>query len=85
MKTILNELIDEENARRVAEKYILDKYPYANVSFERAGLRTDATQYFYEFAGYSRLAKWPESIAAKRLCEIRVDAHSADIIASHGV
>ena len=85
MTTVLNKLIDEESARRVAEKYILDKYPYANLSFERAELRTNATQQFYEFAGYSRLAKWPESIAAKSLCEVWVDAQSADIIASHGV
>ena len=83
--TILNKLIDEENARRVAEKHILAKYPYTKVSFERAGLRTNATQHYYEFAGYSRLAKWPESIAVKRLCGIWVDAESADIISSHGI
>ena len=83
--TMLSRQIDEEDARRVAEKCILDKYPYANISFETAELRTDNDQQFYRFAGYSRLAKWPESIAAKRLCEIWVDAQSADIIGFHGI
>ncbi len=77
---MLNKLIDEENARRVAEGFILDRYPYGSVTFEKAELRTNETHQFYRFLGYSRLAKWPESIAVKKLCEIWVDAHSADII-----
>ena len=81
---ISNRIIDEENARRVAERFILDRYPYANVTFKKAELMTNNTQQFYKFAGYSRLAKWPASIAAKRFCEIWVDAQSADIIGSHG-
>ena len=64
--------------------FILYKYPYANVTFEKAELRTNDACQFYKFAGYSRLAKWPESIATKRLCEIHVDAQSADIIDYNG-
>ena len=72
--------ISSENAQRAAERFILDTYPYANIVFERAELKTSATQQIYEFMGYSRLARWPESIAVKRLCEIQVDAHSGDIV-----
>ncbi len=77
--------IDEEHARRVAERFILDRYPYASVAFERAEFKNAEAQQYYEFAGYSRLAKWPESIAAKRLCEIQVDAHSANIVSYNGL
>ncbi len=79
------EPISAEDAQRSAERFILDTYPYANIVFERAELKTSATQQFYEFMGYSRLARWPESIAIKRLCEIQVDAHSADIVSYHGM
>ncbi len=81
---VSNRMIDEENARKAAERFLLGRYPYANVTFEKTELRTNDTRQFYKFAGYSRLAKWPESIAAKRFCEIWVDAQSADIIGSHG-
>ncbi len=77
--------IDEENARRVAQRFILDRYPYSNIAFARVELKTCATQQYYEFAGYSSLAKWPASIATKRLCEIQVDAHSADVISYQGL
>lgn len=78
--TILNKLIDEENARRVAEEFIADRYPFGSVTFEKAELRTNETYQFYRFFGYSRLAKWPASIVAKKMCEVRVDVNSADII-----
>ena len=77
--------IEEENARRVAERFILDRYPYASIDFDRAELKTADAQQYYEFAGYSRLVRWPESIAAKKLCEIQVDAHSADIVGYNGL
>ena len=79
------EPISAENAQRAAERFFLDTYPYANIVFERAELKTSAAQQVYEFAGYSRLSKWPKATAVKRLCEIQVDAHSADIIGYHGV
>ena len=82
--TVLSKQINEEDARKVAEKCILDKYPYANVTFEKAELTTDNTQQFYRFTGYSRLAKWPEAIATKSLCEIWINAQSADIIGFQG-
>jgi len=82
---MLGKHIDEENARKVAEEFILGKYPYANVIFDEAELRTNDTHQFYRFAGYSRLAKWPESITSKTLCEVCIDAQSADIIGSHGL
>lgn len=83
--TMLCKLIDEGIARWIAEKFILDRYPYANVTFERAELRNNDTKQFYRFSGYSRLAKWPESIAPKTLCEVYIDAQSADIIGSNGL
>ena len=82
--TILNKQISEEDARKVAEKCILDKYPYANVTFEKAELRTNDTQQLYRFAGYSRLAKWPAAITEKSMCEIWIDTQSADIVGCHG-
>lgn len=64
-------LIDEENARIVAERFILDRYPYASVAFEKAESKSSEAQQYYEFAGYSRLARWPESIAVKSCARYR--------------
>ncbi|MBA7491836.1 hypothetical protein ES702_02384 [subsurface metagenome] len=77
--------IGTENARRAAERFILDRYPYANVAFERAALKTDGTRQFYEVAGCCRLIKWPNSVGRKSQCEIQVDAYSADIAGYHGM
>ena len=77
--------IDEEDARRAAENYILDRYPYSRVVFQTIELKTSATQQIYEFTGYSNLSKWPKSTGIKKLCQIQVDAHSADIIGYSGV
>ena len=81
----MEELLDVEKAQRAAERFILDRYPYANVAFQRAELKTCGTQQVYEFAGYSILAKWPKSTAIKRLCQIQVDAYSADVVEYHGI
>ena len=77
--------IKAENARGVAERFILDRYPYASIDFERVELKTAEAQQYYEFTGYSRLAEWPESITDKRLCEIQVDPHSADVVSYKGL
>ena len=77
--------IGAENAQRVAERFILDRYPYANVAFGRAALKTCGTRQVYELAGYCRLARWLNSTDRKSLCEIQVDAYSADIVGYHGM
>lgn len=77
--------IGTESAQRAAERFVLDRYPYANVAFERAVLKTDGTRQVYEVAGYCRLIKWPKSVGRKSQCEIQVDAYSADIVGHHGM
>ena len=77
--------IGAENAKRAAERFILDKYPYANLDFERATLKTDGIHQFYEVVGYCRLVRWLNSVGRKSLCEIQVDAYSADIVGYHGM
>jgi hypothetical protein len=77
--------IGVENAQRAAEKFILDRYPYATVTFERTVLNTDGRRRVYEVAGYCRLIKWPNSVGRKSHCEIRVEAYSADIVGYHGM
>ena len=77
--------IGTEDARRAAERFILDKYPYANVIFERAALKTDGIRQVYEVAGHCRLAKWLNSVGIKSQCEIQVDAYSADIVGHRGM
>ncbi len=81
----VDKMLDAEKARRAAEKFILDRYPYSNVAFQREELKTCGTRQVYEFAGYSVLAKWPKATAIKRLCQIQVDAYSADIVEYHGI
>ena len=77
--------IGEENAQRAAERFILERYPYAKVAFERAALKTYGTQQVYELAGYCRLVRWLNSTGRKSLCEIQVDAYNADIVNYHGM
>lgn len=70
-----------KNAQRAAERFILDKYPYATVVFGSTELKTGGTRQVYEITGQCRLNKWPNSVGRKSQCEIQVDAHSADIVA----
>ena len=81
----LDKLLDPEKAARVAERFILDRYPYADVTFQSAELKTYGTRQVYELAGYSVLAKWPKATAIKRLCQIQVDAYSADVVEYRGI
>lgn len=81
----LDKLLDQEKASRVVERFILDRYPYTNVAFQSAELKTSGTRQVYEFAGYLMLAKWPKSTAIKRLCQIQVDAYNADIVQYRGI
>ena len=72
--------IGKENAQRVAERFILDKYPYATVVFESTELKTDGTRQVYEVTGQCRLNKWPKSVGRKSRYDIQIDAYNADII-----
>ena len=73
-----------ESARSAAERFILGRYHYANVAFERMVLRNDGALQVYELVGCFRLAKWPNSVGRKSQCEIQVNAYNADIVGYHG-
>ena len=77
--------ISAENACRAAKRFILDRYPYANVAFESAALKNNGTRQVYELAGHCRLVRWLNSSGRKSLCKIQVDAYSADIVGYHGM
>lgn len=80
------EPIDVESALIAAERFILDRHPYAkNIAFERAVLKTYGNRQIYELAGHCRLIRWLNAAGVKRLYEIKVDAYSADIIDCHGM
>ena len=76
--------IGTENAQSAAERFILGRYPYANVAFERIALRNYGALQVYEIIGCFRLTKWPNSVGRKSQCEIQVNAYSADIVDYHG-
>ena len=84
MSDIAN-LLDVERAQMAAERFILERYPYANISFQRAELKNFDAQQLYEFAGYCVLKKWPRATSIKKLCQIQVDAQSADILEHRGI
>ena len=76
--------IGKKNAQMAAERFVLDRYPYANVAFERIALRNYDALQVYELVGCFRLAKWPNSVGRKSQCEIQINAYSADIVGYHG-
>jgi len=78
-------LLDVERAQMAAERFILERYPYASISFQRAELKNYNAQQLYEFAGYCVLSKWPRATSIKKLCQIQVDAQSADILEHRGI
>jgi len=81
----LSRLLDPEKAAEVVERFILDRYPYTNITFQNPELKSCGTRQVYEFAGFLVLAKWPSSTAIKRRCQIQVDAYSADVVEYKGM
>ena len=80
------EPIGVEDALIAAERFILDRHPYAkNIAFERAVLKTHGNRQVYELAGHCKLVRWLNAAGEKRLCEIKIDAYSANIIGCHGM
>ena len=75
--------IGTKNAQMAAERFLLDRYPYANVAFERIALKNYGACQVYEIVGCSKLIKWPNSVGRKSQCEIQIDAYSADIVDYH--
>ncbi len=75
--------IGTKNAQMAAERFVLDRYPYANVAFERIALNNHGARPVYELVGGFRLIKWPNSVGRKSQCEIQIDAYSADIVDYH--
>jgi hypothetical protein len=76
--------IGTKNAQMAAERFLLDRYPYTNVAFERIALKNYGARQVYEIVGCSRLIKWPNSVGRKSQCEIQIDAYSADVVDYHG-
>ncbi len=81
----LGKFLDREKAASVVERFILDRYPYTNVTFQSTELKTCGTRQVYEFTGYLVLAKWPRATTIKKQCQIQVDAYSADILKHRGI
>ena len=79
-----NKTIGIEKAQKAGEKFILGKYPFTNVTFEKIELINDGVLQVYELLGYLKLTKWPISAGRKSLCKIQVNAYNADIVSHHG-
>ena len=75
--------ISKENAQKAVERFILDRFPNANITFEDMILKAKGTRQIYEVTGhcYCRLVNWPNSVGIKIRYKINVDASSEDIIA----
>ena len=78
-------LIGIKNAYSAAEKFMLGKYPYSKLAFDRIELRNAGELEVYELLGFCKLSKWPNAVGTKSQCQIQVDAYSADIVEYHGM